>query len=156
MRKNPQVITHETPLELDARYDVANSDFMIAFALDQSNGGVKYDQRYYQWAFKIWKYIDGVESSKYYPVHPCTDKEFARFYPVEKNAAIKVEKFQAAGHWMCADFLEFGEDLYGNWRSHDSYTAFEPSIYPCATRVEYFDGSVSGGHDGCEWDHTAV
>ena len=45
-RRNAQVITHETPLELDERYEVANSEFMIAFALESWEVGVKYDQRY--------------------------------------------------------------------------------------------------------------
>ena len=103
-RRNAQVITHETPLELDERYEVANSEFMIAFALESWEVGVKYDQRYIQWTTHIWKFVDGVKTSDYYPVHPCTDKEFARFYPVEKNSSIKVEKLQSAGQWMCFDW----------------------------------------------------
>ena len=52
--------------------------------------------------------------------------------------------------------MKAGIELTGSWRDHDTYTAFEPSIYPCATRIDNYDGSVSGGHDDCEWDKTAV
>ena len=47
-------------------------------------------------------------------------------------------------------------DLYGSWRSDDNWTALEFGLYPCATRLELFDGSVQGGGDDCEWDKKAV
>ena len=48
------------------------------------------------------------------------------------------------------------EELYGYWRSDDSYTALEPMLLPCATQIEYVDGTLGGGHDDCEWDQTKV
>ena len=42
--------------------------------------------------------------------------------------------------------------MYGSRRSDISYSAIELGLFPCATRFEFFNGSVSGGHDDCEWD----
>ena len=48
-------------------------------------------------------------------------------------------------------------NLYGSWRTDDSYTALELGIFPCASRIENYDGSsVSGGHDDCEWNQRSV
>ena len=47
-------------------------------------------------------------------------------------------------------------NLYGSWRTDDSYTALELGIFPCASRIENYDGSVLGGHDDCEWNQRAV
>ena len=68
-RKNATINTHLSALGFDEKYDLANSDFMIAFALDSWSDGVKHDPRYIQWTVQLWKFRDGVEKRDYHPVH---------------------------------------------------------------------------------------
>ena len=102
------------------------------------------------------KVTDTVVEQSYYPVHVCTNEEFARFYPVENTSSTKVKTLKAKDQFLCFDMKEFDLDLYGNWRSHDSFTSIEPAFFPCASTVHLYDGTEQGGHDDCEWDKKAV
>ena len=91
-------------MEIDESFDITNSDFMMAFTLQQWDGGYKDDPRYIQWTMQVTDVIDGDEKKIFYPLHKCTDEEFERFYAIEKRSAIKVAKIQADGKWMCFDW----------------------------------------------------
>ena len=155
-RKNPDFSSYSTLLDKDEKYDLANPEFMIAFALDHWKEGPKDNKDFIHWAVTMHTVTELVTEEAQYPVHICTDEEFSRFYPIEDTAAKKVNGFQSKGKLLCFDAQKNVEKLYGSWRTDDSYTAIEPSLYPCATRIEFIDGSAEGGHDGCEWDEVAV
>ena len=136
---------------------MANSDFMIAFAIEHWHSGGKSDPKYIQWVVHREIFTDSFQTSaEWYQTHRCTDEEFERFYPTMPDAQIKVARLQAAQQWFCFDWRGSGFELFGSWRTDDSYVGIEPSIFPCASRFEFNDGSVSGGHDDCEWDMKAV
>ena len=82
-RKNPTLIMTETTLEEGTIYETGKSDFMIAFAAEHSELGIRDDLRYIQWAVAVGKMTDGVFSIKYHPVQQCSDEEFARFDKIE-------------------------------------------------------------------------
>ena len=103
-RKNPTLIQTESDLEVGEKFDVANSDFMIAVATEQWLTGAKDDPRYINWTMLQTVFIDNVEYRYWWPMHPCTDEEFARFYPVEEKAAIKVAKLHANNQFRCFDW----------------------------------------------------
>ena len=97
-KKNPVLRTRKSPVGSDARYDVRDSDFMVAFAVEHWLSGWKDDLRYIQWVVNEIVYIDNVEAKfLFHSTHRCTDEEFARFYPVSDDAATKVANLQANG-----------------------------------------------------------
>ena len=57
-RKNATINTNLSPLDLDERYELAKSDFMMAFALESWGEGIRHDPRYIQWTAQIWKFDD--------------------------------------------------------------------------------------------------
>ena len=133
-RKNPLVNTNEVPNELGTVYETGKEDFMIAFAAVHWLEGPRTDSRFIQWTVVQENQSDGNELTlTYYPVHPCTAEDFARFYPTDIKSKKKVENYKALGIFMCLDWSYDDFDLYGNWRIDDSYTSLEPAMYPCAT-----------------------
>ena len=49
------------------------------------------------------------------------------------------------------DFKLFGT----NFASSD-YNAIDVALYPCASRIEAYDGSILGADDSCVWDQGEV
>ena len=83
-RENPLLITNDLPAALDDTFSIPESDFMLAFTLEDWLTGVKDDPRYIQWIVHEYRMTEeGDHEFKYYPTHKCTDEEFERFYPVE-------------------------------------------------------------------------
>ena len=115
---------------------------MIAFAAEHWEQGYKDNPRYIQWGVLRQKFVDAVESTTWYPVHQCSEEEFARFHRIEDESAIKIAQLQAAGQLKCLDWQEKDLDVSGSWRSADSWSSIEPSLFPCATRLELYDGRV--------------
>ena len=86
-RKNPIILTHSTPLIEESAYSMANSDFMIAFAIEHWHSGGKSDPKYIQWVVHREIFTDSFQTSaEWYQTHRCTDEEFERFYPTMPDA----------------------------------------------------------------------
>ena len=51
---------------------------------------VKSDKRYVQWLVKFDRFVDDEYFTDWYPLNPCTEEEFKRFYPPEESSAAKV------------------------------------------------------------------
>ena len=100
--------------------------------------------------------VNGVWSIKNYPVRPCTEEDYSQFYPVSSSHAIRVENFKKLGLWKCLDWKQQNFSIFGNYRSDDSSAAIEPSLFPCASQLEMYDGTVQGGSIDCEWDELKV
>ena len=97
----------------------------------------------------VWKITN-------YPVRPCEEEDYAQFYPISSNHKVRVETLKELGLWKCLDWKQENFSIFGNYRSDDSSAAIEPSLFPCASKVELYDGSVQGGYIDCEWDELKV
>ena len=49
-----------------------------------------------------------------------------------------------------------GFELYSSEQSGVDFSALDPMLVPCASRIELFDGSEIGGEDDCVWDKVEV
>ena len=154
--KNPSVIATDFKLDDDEVYEVARSEFMVAVALEHWLTGRRDDPKYTYWGMvdrRIISNDEGFEELKdWYLGHKCTDEEFERFFPIEDISVNKVQRLQAEGQFKCFDMHKI-HDFKGSWRSHDNYNAIDIGLFPCASSIQMHDGTMYGGHDGCEWDH---
>ena len=88
----------------------------------------------------------------YYPMHPCTEKEFSRFNPASNRSSKKMDNYQEDGYLMCLDWRAANFELYGTWRVDTDYAAVDVVIMPCGSRYVAYDGTIHGGGDDCVWD----
>ena len=54
------------------------------------------------------------------------------------------------------DWKATGFELHGTETSGMAFTALDPMIVPCASKITLYDGSVVGGEEDCEWDQQKV
>ena len=117
-RHNPNVVSYnlEGDLTSEDRFDLSSDQFgfMIAAGFHGFYSGAKSDHTYIKWFARTMTSTNGVISSRIIPMHPCTDEDFAKFYPPKKSSEAVVKKYKAAGGLFCLDSLE-GIELYGNW-----------------------------------------
>ena len=89
IRKKPNVISN---IEIDAlgeseKFNLRANDFILAITLDNWRTGSKVDKRYLNFVAMYQGYVDGrPDSDIFFPLEPCTDDEFAGFYPRELSA----------------------------------------------------------------------
>ena len=55
---------------------------MLAVTLEHWQDGVKTDPRFVKFVSHLWHYTGREFIKKSYPMHACTEREFARFNPV--------------------------------------------------------------------------
>jgi len=61
---------------------------MAAFSLeDYLTFEFKNDPRYVKWFARYLRIIDGVATAREVPVHPCTDEDYGKFYPVDDRSS---------------------------------------------------------------------
>ena len=115
------------------------------------------DARYVKWVTALWKRVNGEWDLKWYPMHKCRDAEFSRFKESKtEQIATKVRKFQTGGHFFCLDFKALGFELYGAEKDGVDFTALDPMLLPCASRITLFDGSEIGAEENCVWNQTEM
>ena len=132
---------------------------MVAFAAEHYETGVGLsDPRYVRWINSVVNRIDGQLIRKYYLMHKCTNEEFVAFSdPMNDKTAKKVYQLQTEGNFFCLDWKVMGDiTMHGTEESGVDYTALDPMIVPCASRIQLHDGSVIGGEDTCVWDKDEV
>ena len=131
---------------------------MLAFAAENYDTGAPLsDPRYVRWVYGVADNAGNGTNNYFYPLRKCTDDEFGRFdTPKDEVTATKVQHLQAGGNFFCLDLRKMDYDLRGSETSGTSFTALDPMLVPCASRITLFDGSVLGGHDDCVWDKDAV
>ena len=120
--------------------------------------GPKMDPKYIQWVGSYNVQTNGVYEEIYFPLHPCTESDYNKFYPPSDTAAGLVNKKREDNLFYCTPDLSAAgiEDLYGIWSRDSSYAAIEFHVWPCATKWTSIDGVEYGGHDDCIWDRQAV
>ena len=91
-------------------------EFMVAFTLeDYHTLETKMDTRYVKFFAEYSQMINGVRERKEIGLHPCTEEEYARFYPVERNTAPLVEKYKTIANrtLFCLDLNSQDFKLFG-------------------------------------------
>ena len=79
-RKNPIISTNLIPLEEGTTYSTDSDEFMMAFTAENYDTGKAIsDPRFVRWLFAVWERDGSSSKITYYPMHKCTDEEFARF-----------------------------------------------------------------------------
>ena len=96
---------------------------------------------------------DGIWAEKYYPMQPCSDAEFSKFYDYEnKLTKMMVEEFREANQLFCVDLKSISPDFYGSYIHDKNAAHLSVMLLPCASRVEIYDGSFRGAEEECIWD----
>ena len=74
---------------------------------DAATGKIKNDPKYIDWILITWRVEDGAYTKEHIgKMHPCTDEEYARFYPRAASAKKNYDYFKKEKAWMCADKVD--------------------------------------------------
>ena len=85
IRKNPFISTNKETIDFDEIYDTGSNEFMMAFAMEHYvTKEPMTDSRYTRWIVKLWRQLDTGPEIEYDIMHPCTESEFAKFYPTDQ------------------------------------------------------------------------
>ena len=141
-------------MEEGVRYNVDQEEFMMAFtAVNYDTGVPLSDPRYVKWVTAYWERVGGEWIINWFPMHKCSGAEMARFKNPENDLiATRVNKLQTGGHFFCLDFKAMRFELYGSESKGVDFSALDPMLVPCASRIKLFDGSEIGAEDNCVWD----
>ena len=123
-RQNPKISSYTSYGEFDEsyKYYTAWEKFVAAVALIIADTGEALnDPRYIKWVAKYRENRDGVNVvEKIIPMHPCSEKEYEKFYEVEPSNANLFEKLRSSSGFYCFDteaydFLLYGDKFHGNF-----------------------------------------
>ena len=80
--------TNKASLEDGLKMSLADSEsLMMAFAATSQASGLSVSNpRYVRWYTQVWSFLDGKSSIEYYPLHSCTEEEFAKFSPADSKS----------------------------------------------------------------------
>ena len=107
-RHNPQIVEYDETNAFDAADEYSpgeNNSFMIAVGFQHYlTGEPLNDPRYVKWI----NTYQGQEGSSFVfeqanLMQPCTEEDFKKFYPPDKNAESAVEKLKREGVLFCLD-----------------------------------------------------
>mmetsp|Transcript_27802 Transcript_27802/g.34542 ORF Transcript_27802/g.34542 Transcript_27802/m.34542 type:complete len:192 (-) Transcript_27802:347-922(-) len=135
IRKNPLIteFVDKNGIELGEKFDLGDSNFMVAVGMESWTRGMRDDPKFVHWVATVYTVTDNVSKSEYYPMHPCTDEDYSRFFPADERTAKKVESYRLIGGLKCLDAAVIDDfDLYGTWESDSSYRAIDLVAAPCA------------------------
>ena len=155
--KNPFINTYTETQDNNTVYNTGEEDFVLAFAAEKFWSKLLNDKRYIKWEVILWEYNDGVLKNATYNLNPCTEEEIARFSPAESyQTKTKVEWLQKNGYLYCLDKKLIGIDLFGAWRTGDSYLSIEVTLAPCVSSGFSYDGQKRKFNESCETDQKNV
>ena len=161
LRKRPEIVslTDDSGIGSDYSYDTSGKEesFQLAISLKNYRTGIRNDPRYVQSVVGVEQRVDGVTKTFFYPLHPCTKNDFAKFYPVEARSKGTVNQLIAAGGLQCLDWeVAKLAPLRGHWRTDESYTAYDVQFVPCSMRFTMPNGTVVEPRDDCIKDKEKV
>ena len=85
LRYNPTLVSFVVEDVFTTEDNFALNDpefsFMIAVGLNSFYSGAKSDPTYIKWFARKFVSTDGVITNEVLPMHPCTEEDFAKFYP---------------------------------------------------------------------------
>ena len=134
-KKNALINTNLDAMADDTTYQTNSGDLMLAVTAENylTGEGVS-DPRYVRWQTGLWQRVNDELVITWYPMHKCSDHEYAKFYePDNNNTKKKFEKLRNEGHIYCIDEKAAELELYGDEQSGVDYTAMDIILMPCAT-----------------------
>ena len=107
--------------------------FKVAFAIERyATGEVLDDPGYFKWFAQFYESRNGSFKISEIPMHDCTEKDYADFYPVEKSSIKAVERYKKQGALKCLDLSSL--TLRGE-SSSGEYNGIDVNILPCSVRL---------------------
>ena len=102
-RKDPIIVSNINPLEVGQKYELAQEEFMTAYAAENYDTGAGIsDPRFVRWVTHVKQRIGVKWTILNFPMHKCQDVEFARFSASKsERTAIKVNRLRQGGHFYC-------------------------------------------------------
>lgn len=134
-RGNPSINTYvrKDSFLNDEKYLTKDENFMMAFSLEKywAQKGL-YDPRFIKWYAQYVIEIDGVYSARELPVYPCTEADYAKFYPVDRRGESRLRRMKenADSQLFCIDWQSDTIELYGT-ESTGNYGAIDITVVPC-------------------------
>ena len=133
MRKNPNITTFVDPnafTQADT-FNTGEEGFQIAVALNNYGKDAVEQARYIK--FVARKMIQNGDdwTVTYYPLHPCTDEDFAKFHPSEMRSTDAIDRYRNEGGMWCMDWQAAQIEVYGTWRVDSVYQAIDLMAVPC-------------------------
>ena len=85
IRKAPQIftVTQEDLFDVSDTYNLEDENFMMAIGVEHWVDGPKMDSRYLMFTAAVIKQSLSGYVEELYPMYPCTEEQFAKFYPPE-------------------------------------------------------------------------
>ena len=158
-KKNPSLSKFDDSIGSDivVKFDLdKGKNVQMAFAIENFHTGLLNDDRFFKFVAKRYSKIEDVFTTTHYPMHRCTEADYATFYPIESRIANKVNKMKKMNALSCLNWDNIDFPLHGTWTSGDDYEALDIIVLPCGTEVTMFDDSVDKGHENCNWDQQAA
>ena len=123
MRKDPNITTFVdgNAFGPDDKFDTSQDGFQIAVAVDSSSGDLSDAARYFKFVARLYTQTGATYESTYYPLHPCSEEDFAKFHPTEKRSAAAVQRYRDKGGMFCLDWQAARLEIYGSWKVDNNY-----------------------------------
>ena len=152
-RHNPGVNAYvEYDAFNDLTYNTAESDFVMAVSVeDYVTGEVKQDPRFVKWFAELYRVEDGVSESKEFPMHICTDEDYAKFYPPDMKSADWLDRLKEKNGMMCFDWAGEGVELL-NYETDPNYTYLDIMYLPCHEPLTKYGGAEDRIPDDCNFN----
>ena len=86
MRENPIINSNNYPLEAGTTYGTDEDEFMMGVAAENydTNEALS-DPRYVQYVTAFWEKKNDKWTKTWYPMHACSEDDFAKFAPPENE-----------------------------------------------------------------------
>mmetsp|Transcript_8518 Transcript_8518/g.10517 ORF Transcript_8518/g.10517 Transcript_8518/m.10517 type:complete len:124 (-) Transcript_8518:834-1205(-) len=99
---------------LDAEFDTSREDdFMMGFTMQTfGSSSVKDDPRFIKWFAVTYISIDGkLSTDKLIELKKCTEEDYDRFYPPERNSAPEFANIREQKGLFCLDWKALGFNM---------------------------------------------
>lgn len=144
-RHNPIVNTY---LERDVygpedSFDMLAEEFMVAFTLEDYNTQqTKTDTRYVKFFAEYSNMTSGERDRLEISLHPCTDEEYARFYPVERRSSSVLNSFRTnPNRTLFCLGKELEEVILHGTLESGNFGALSFNALPCNHRLSHLGGN---------------
>lgn len=140
-RHNPIVNTY---LERDVfdetfEFDIQREDLMVAFTLEDYNTLVtKSDTRYVKFFVQYSNMTNGDRQMHEIGLHPCTEEDYAKFYPVETRSSSLLDRYLTRDDstLYCLDEEDFDYLLFGT-QEVKTFGSLQFMAVPCNMRLTH-------------------
>jgi len=145
-RYNPNVsyFVMQDNFEPDYEFNFADENFMFAFALEEVfTDELKDDTRFVKYFVTYGTYAPDMPTVKELPIYPCREEDYAKFFPVEKKSAGRLEaiKTTPGRKLYCIDWEKVPDIFEGTERAGNyGVLDIEIMVLPCNMRLKHLGG----------------